>query len=44
MIADLVDLSILLLIAVLIGYPATLTALQAVQARARRSQEREDRL
>ena len=44
MIADLVDLSILLLLAVLIGYPATLTALQVVQARARRSQERQDRL
>ena len=44
MIADLVDLSILLLLAVLIGYPATLTALHAVQARARRSQERQDRL
>ena len=43
MIADLVDLSILLLLAVLIGYPATLTVLQAVQARARRSQQRQDR-
>lgn len=43
MIADLVDLSIVLLLVVLIGYPATLTVVQAVQARARRSQHREDR-
>ena len=43
MIANLVDLSIVLLLAVLIGYPATLTALQKFQMRARRSEERQDR-
>ena len=39
-IADLVDFAILLLIGLLIGYPATLMILQAVQSRENRSQRR----